>query len=332
MQKTTKESQKRASIAEVIDPAATHRVGERCRARVLFVDADAKRVGALAAAAPRARARRGVTTSTTSSARVGKNPAGEPGRRNVVLGPGGRPSVSCGAAATDAAWIRSFGALLELEDADGLKTLGYCHISLRDGSTAIEKLEKTFKVNARVRCRVVGRRAVDGISVVSARRSVVDQPFLSADELEPGMRVRGEVVALEPFSTMVRLGDVRPLQTHADLPPHPTVSDVPAPTASSAKVKEGAISQFRVLSVDKLRRRVAVTPPPLCGASWRWWRRWRTRGGRAVTIRRGDRRRSRLVLALRAALRRSPRSAGRCRSLERRSSAGRGVPAGQCVR
>jgi rRNA biogenesis protein RRP5 len=67
------------------------------------------------------------------------------------------------------------------------------------------------------------------------------------------MRVRGEVVALEPYGAMVRLAP----GVKALCPPH-HVSDVPG-RVSSAKVKEGAISQFRVLSVDKLRRRVAVT-------------------------------------------------------------------------
>ena len=136
--------------------------------------------------------------------------------------------------------------------AKSLKTLGYCHISdASDGH--VEKLEKLFKPNARVRCRVVGRRAADGVSVLSCRKSVIDQPFLSADELEPGMRVRGEVVSLEPYGAMVRLAP----GVKALCPPH-HVSDVPG-RVSSAKVKEGARLQFRVLSVDRLRNRVSVT-------------------------------------------------------------------------
>ena len=239
-----------------IDPAATHRVGERCRARVLFVDADTKRVGLslrphlIHYGAPRGHHEYDEQSAKNASEKSTR----APDAASVVLGPGnGLPPLGfvC-AAATVRRVDKDIGALLELEDADGLKTLGYCHISdASDGH--VEKLEKTFKVNARVRCRVVGRRAVDGISVVSARRSVVDQPFLSADELEPGMRVRGEVVALEPYGAMVRLAP----GVKALCPPH-HVSDVPG-RVSSAKVKEGAISQFRVLSVDKLRRRVAVT-------------------------------------------------------------------------
>ena len=239
-----------------IDPAATHRVGERCRARVLFVDADTKRVGLslrphlIHYGAPRGHHEYDEQSAKNASQKSTR----APDAASVLLGPGnGLPPLGfvCAAAAVRRV-DKDVGALLELEDADGLKTLGYCHISdASDGH--VEKLEKVFKVNARVRCRVVGRRAADGISVVSARRSVVDQPFLSADELEPGMRVRGEVVALEPYGAMVRLAP----GVKALCPPH-HVSDVPG-RVSSAKVKEGAISQFRVLSVDKLRRRVAVT-------------------------------------------------------------------------
>ena len=254
--KTKNDEKKKKVNGPAIDPAATHRVGERCRARVLFVDADTKRVGLslrphlIHYGAPRGHHEYDEQSANDASQKSTR----APDAASVLLGPGnGLPPLGfvCAAAAVRRV-DKDVGALLELEDADGLKTLGYCHISdASDGH--VEKLEKVFKVNARVRCRVVGRRAADGISVVSARRSVVDQPFLSADELEPGMRVRGEVVALEPYGAMVRLAP----GVKALCPPH-HVSDVPG-RVSSAKVKEGAVLQFRVLSVDKLRRRVAVT-------------------------------------------------------------------------
>ena len=238
-----------------IDPAQTHRVGERCRARVLFVDAATKRVGLslrphlIHYGAPRANE---APAEGPEGAAGGSDRA--PDAAAVVLGPGsGLPRLGfvC-EAATVRRVDRDVGLLLELDDGSGARTLGYCHISdASDGR--VEKLEKAFKVNATARCRVVGRRAADGVSVVSCRRSVIEQPFLSADELEPGMRVRGEVVALEPYGAMVRLAP----GVKALCPPQ-HVSDVPG-RVSSAKVKEGAISQFRVLSVDKLRRRVAVT-------------------------------------------------------------------------
>ena len=238
-----------------IDPAQTHRVGERCRARVLFVDAATKRVGLslrphlIHYGAPRANE---APAEGPEGAAGGSDRA--PDAAAVVLGPGsGLPRLGfvC-EAATVRRVDRDVGLLLELDDGSGARTLGYCHISdASDGR--VEKLEKAFKVNATARCRVVGRRAADGVSVVSCRRSVIEQPFLSADELEPGMRVRGEVVALEPYGAVVRLAP----GVKALCPPH-HVSDVPG-RVSSAKVKEGATLQFRVLAVDKRRRRVSVT-------------------------------------------------------------------------
>ena len=44
----------------------------------------------------------------------------------------------------------------------------------------------------------MGARALDGVATLSLRPSVLDQPFLSMDELAPGMQVSGEVVAVGP--------------------------------------------------------------------------------------------------------------------------------------
>ena len=194
-----------------IDPAKTHRVGERCRARVLFVDAETKRVGLtlrphlIRYGAPRAN-ETGVPYDADAV-----SSDGAPDAAAVALGPGsGLPPLGF---VCEAAVVRrvdkDVGALLELDDGSGNRTLGYCHISdASDGR--VEKIEKHFKTNARVRCRVVGRRAADGVSVVSCRRSVVDQPFLSTDELEPGMHVSGEVVALVRLAQLVRAGEDGP--------------------------------------------------------------------------------------------------------------------------
>ena len=117
-----------------IDPAATHRVGERCRARVLFVDADTKRVGlSLRPHLIHYGAPRGHHEYDEQSAKNASEKVRAPDAASVVLGPGnGLPPLGfvC-AAATVRRVDKDIGALLELEDADGLKTLGYCHITTR---------------------------------------------------------------------------------------------------------------------------------------------------------------------------------------------------------
>ena len=145
------------------------------------------------------------------------------------------------------------GVLLELPgNATSRASVGYCHIS-DAADDRVDKLERRFRVGKTVRARVVGRRALDGVAVVSCRPSTLDQPFLSLDELAPGMDVRGEVVAVEPYGAVVKLAP----GVKALCPPH-HVSDVPGRVTSS-KVREGAVLKFRVLSVDLARRRAAVT-------------------------------------------------------------------------
>ena len=148
------------------------------------------------------------------------------------------------------------GVLLELresEDEDGAHpAFGYCHISdAADEHT--DKLEKRFKVGKKVRARVIGSRAMDGVATVSCKATVLDQPFLSLEELEPGMHVRGEVVAVEPYGAVVKLAP----GVKALCPPN-HISDIPG-RVTNAKVKEGLSAKFRVVSVDRAKGRAVVT-------------------------------------------------------------------------
>ena len=72
---------------------------------------------------------------------------------------------------------------------------GYAHVShLSDDH--VEKVEKKYKVGKQVKVRVIGHRLLDAVANVSLKRSVLEQPFLSLEELVPGMIVKGEVLAL----------------------------------------------------------------------------------------------------------------------------------------
>ena len=222
------------------DPNAAHKAGERCRARVLYVDAASKRVG---------------LTLRPRLLRLGLADGADDDAVNSAVKPG---------TIYEDAIVRrvdpAVGVLLELP-ADGSNSasgsssrarMGYCHIS-DAADDRVDKLERRFRVGKTVRARVVGHRALDGVAVVSCRPSTLDQPFLSLDELAPGMDVRGEVVAVEPYGAVVKLAP----GVKALCPPN-HVSDVPGRVTSS-KVREGAKLKFRVLSVDLQRRRAAVT-------------------------------------------------------------------------
>jgi len=211
------------------DPAAAHKTGERVRARVLYVDAATKRVGLTL---------RPHLVTLEASARAGVMP--KPG------------------SIFETAVVRrvdtAIGVLLELksEDENVHPTFGYCHIS-DAADEHLDKLEKRFKVGKKVRARVIGSRAMDSVATVSCKSTVLDQPFLSLEELEPGMQVRGEVVAVEPYGAVVKLAP----GVKALCPPN-HISDIPG-RVTNAKVKEGLSAKFRVVSVDRVKGRAVVT-------------------------------------------------------------------------
>ena len=129
---------------------------------------------------------------------------------------------------------------------------GYAHVShLSDDH--VEKVEKKYKVGKQVKVRVIGHRLLDAVANVSLKRSVLEQPFFSLEELVPGMIVKGEVLATEHFGAIVKLAE----GVKALCPPF-HVSDVVGRTTSS-KVAPGAILKFRVISVDQARHRAIVT-------------------------------------------------------------------------
>ena len=148
----------------------------------------------------------------------------------------------------------AIGVLLELksEDENVHPTFGYCHIS-DAADEHLDKLEKRFKVGKKVRARVIGSRAMDSVATVSCKSTVLDQPFLSLEELVPGMQVRGEVVAVEPYGAVVKLAP----GVKALCPPN-HISDIPG-RVTNAKVKEGLSAKFRVVSVDRVKGRAVVT-------------------------------------------------------------------------
>ena len=84
---------------------------------------------------------------------------------------------------------------VSLQISQGGKTrsvAGYAHVShLSDDH--VEKIEKKYKVGKQVKVRVIGHRLLDAVANASLKRSVLEQPFFSLEELVPGMIVKGEV-------------------------------------------------------------------------------------------------------------------------------------------
>ena len=200
--------------------------GQKLRSRVIFVDAQNKRVGlSLQPHLLEARSPASILPSTGSIF------------ENAMIN---RVDPNVG---------------VSLQISQGGKTrsvAGYAHVShLSDDH--VEKIEKKYKVGKQVKVRVIGHRLLDAVANVSLKRSVLEQPFFSLEELVPGMIVKGEVLATEHFGAIVKLAE----GVKALCPPiH--VSDIVGRTTSS-KVTPGAILKFRVISVDRSRHRAIVT-------------------------------------------------------------------------
>ena len=210
------------SVATTKGVASAFKVGQRMRARVIFVDAVAKRV------------------CLTLLPHLLEH-------TSITLPKLGKVFQTATIARVDAGQ----GVALSVSDGDD-HIAAYAHVS-QLSDERVEKVEKKFKIGRSVNVRVIGHRLMDGIVSVSLKSSVMAQPFFSLEELTPGMLVNGEVVAVEHYGAIVKLAE----GIKALCPPlH--VSDIVGRTTSS-KVSPGAKLKFRVLNVDKNSRRATVS-------------------------------------------------------------------------
>ena len=202
--------------------SSAFKVGQRMRARIIFVDSASKRVSLtlLPHLLDYASIELPKLGKTFQTAKIERVDAGQ-------------------------------GVALSISDGKN-DIAGYAHVS-QLSDERVEKVEKKFKIGRSVSVRVIGHRLLDGVVSVSLKSSVMAQPFFSLDELTPGMLVNGEVLAVEHYGAIVKLAE----GIKALCPPlH--ISDIVGRT-TSAKVAPGAKLKFRVLNVDRNSRRATVS-------------------------------------------------------------------------
>lgn len=71
--------------------------------------------------------------------------------------------------------------------------------------TEMDKLPKRFKVGSTHPARITGYNYVDAIFFVSLQQSVLEAPFLRAQDVKPGTLVKAIVVSLESFGVIVAI-------------------------------------------------------------------------------------------------------------------------------
>ncbi|PRW20900.1 RRP5-like protein [Chlorella sorokiniana] len=146
------------------------------------------------------------------------------------------------------------GLLCELP-AEGLPLApGYAHIS----NLADSKVEDltAYRPGQRVRARVLGFRPMDGLAVLTTKPSVVDQSVASVADLRPSMPVSGSVVRVEDYGLLVAI-----TPSIRALVPVLHASDLGS-AKGLKKYKEGQKVAGKVLSVDTASKKVTLTLKP----------------------------------------------------------------------
>ena len=142
---------------------------------------------------------------------------------------------------------RKIGLLVRLPQGK----IAYANASqLVDGP--IESPEKKFKIREHYICRVVGFDYCDGMVHVSFQKSVLSQPFLRYQDIQPGQLVQGHILKVDSFGMLIALSE-----TIRGLCPTSHLADVVL--GHSKKFKIGANVTCRVLSIDPKNKKLLLT-------------------------------------------------------------------------
>eukprot|EP01083_Nonionella_stella_P143151 444230_1 len=158
-------------------------------------------------------------------------------------------------------WANEFaGVVLEMEE-DGTKLEGYAHIS-RLSDTFIESFEvpKKFPVGSDVRCRVISLDRMDGIALVTMKKSVIDQKIIRLSDVQPSMKVQARILKIESFGLLCTLTpSLKEKARHIRaVVPNSHMAETRV-TKPHLKFDVGQMLTCRVLEVDPAERRVYLT-------------------------------------------------------------------------
>ena len=143
----------------------------------------------------------------------------------------------------------------EQNEDDAAAVRGYVHIS-EVSDDRIDRLGKRFSVGQTVSARVLRLNRLDGWASMSTKPSTLKERFLSYEDVQPGMIVKGKVTGLYPYGALVSLGPaVRALCPTL----HLSETSAASPARLRTRFAAGKTLSFRVLSVDAAQRRVALT-------------------------------------------------------------------------
>ncbi|KAI9905452.1 hypothetical protein PsorP6_013429 [Peronosclerospora sorghi] len=130
----------------------------------------------------------------------------------------------------------------------------YVHIS-NASTTRVDKLEKHFTIGQRLACRVVGFSPFDAMVTVSCNQDLLAQTVLRHDELVPGAKFHGKIVALESWGMLIELSEgVRGLVPRQHMP-----AGAMKQTTGRGSLQVGKRTHVRVLHVDHDAKKTVLT-------------------------------------------------------------------------
>lgn len=144
-------------------------------------------------------------------------------------------------------------------------TPAYVHIS-NASDARVDKLEKKFTVGATLPARVIGHAPFDGLVNVSCKASSLSQTVLRHADLAAGEKVRGKILAIEPWGILLELSEgVRGVVSPQHVPPFVSLTASKASgkkggdQSGSGKYKVGKTVEARVLRVDLESKKTYLT-------------------------------------------------------------------------
>ncbi|KAK2076273.1 hypothetical protein QBZ16_001205 [Prototheca wickerhamii] len=148
---------------------------------------------------------------------------------------------------------RGSGLLCALPSASGEVAYPPAVVPAAQAGAKGAALEEAFKIGDAVRGRVIGFRPMDGLAVLSLRKSVLEQSVLSIADLAVAAPVRGVVTEVGDAGLVLQIGErLRALV--------PTLHATDAGTRRAlGRYKKGQAVDGLVLELDAPRRRLLVT-------------------------------------------------------------------------
>ncbi|CAN0879206.1 rRNA biogenesis protein RRP5 [Linum grandiflorum] len=100
-------------------------------------------------------------------------------------------------------WVdKNMGLLLEIPS---IPVSIPAFVSIPDVAEAeVPKLEKKFKERSIVRVRIIGFRHLEGLATGTLKESAIEGPGFTHSEVQPGMVVRGKIIAVDSFGAIVQ--------------------------------------------------------------------------------------------------------------------------------